>query len=182
MNFKEKTLIKNYVYNGKIMNVRCDTVELPTGNTSKREIVEHNGGSCILCERDGKILFVKQHRYAYGEDIWEIPAGKLNVGEDPMETARRELEEEGGIYAENLDRMFTVYPTPGYSAEIIRVYRATGLKEVPMHLDPDEFLTGEWIEIDKVKQMIATGEIKDGKTLIALLGYFSGIVGNDKLV
>jgi ADP-ribose pyrophosphatase len=179
MNFKETTLNKNYVYKGKIMNVRSDDVILPNGHTSKREIIEHGGGSCILCEKDGKILLVKQHRYAYGEDIWEIPAGKLNEGEDPMETARRELEEEGGIYAETLELLFTVYPTPGYSAEIIRVYRATNLKEVPMHLDPDEFLTGEWMEIDRIKKMIKSGEIKDGKTLIALLNYFANIVGND---
>ena len=180
MNFKENTLRKNYVYKGKILNVRCDDVSLPNGNTAKREIIEHSGGSCILCERDGKILLVKQHRYAYSEDLWEIPAGKLNQGEDPMETARRELEEEGGIYAKNLELLFTVYPTPGYSAEIIRVYRATDLKDVPMHLDPDEFLTGEWIDVDTIKNMITSGEIKDGKTLIALLSYFNGIVGNDK--
>ena len=180
MNFKENTLRKNYVYKGKILNVRCDDVSLPNGNTAKREIIEHSGGSCILCERDGKILLVKQHRYAYGEDLWEIPAGKLNQGEDPMETARRELVEEGGIYAKNLELLFTVYPTPGYSAEIIRVYSATDLKDVPMHLDPDEFLTGEWIDVDTIKNMITSGEIKDGKTLIALLSYFNGIVGNDK--
>ena len=173
MNFNEKTLKENYVYKGKILSVRRDEVMLVNGNAAEREIIEHSGGSCVLCERDGKILLVKQHRYAYHEDLWEIPAGKLNPGEDPMETARRELEEEGGIYAENLELLWTVYPTPGYSAEIIRIYRASGLKEVPMHLDPDEFLTGEWMEISKIKQMMQSGEIKDGKTLIALLTYFN---------
>lgn len=169
MDFKEKTVEKRTVYSGKILNLRKDDVLLPDGKTGVREIVEHSGGSAVLCEKDGKILMVKQFRYAYGEEILEIPAGKVNKGEDPMETAFRELEEEGGIKAENMELMFTVYPSPGYTSEIIRIYRATGLKPASQRLDEDEFLTAEWIEKSRLKKMISCGEIKDGKTLIALL-------------
>jgi len=169
MQFKEKTEQINYVYKGKIINVRKDNAILPNGSSAIREMVEHSGGSAVICEKDGKILLVKQFRYPYGEELWEIPAGKLNVGEDPAQTAIRELEEEGGIKAEKVVKLFDVYPTPAYTNEIIRIYRAEGLTETKMHLDEDEFLCAKWIEKDKIKKMISQGEIKDAKTLIALL-------------
>lgn len=169
MDFEEKTLEKNVIYSGKILNLRKDRVSLPDGKAGVREIVEHSGGSAILCEKDGKILMVKQFRYAYKEEIWEIPAGKVNAGEDSVKTAFRELEEEGGIKADNMELLFTVYPSPGYTSEIIRIYRATGLTETRAHLDEDEFLSAEWIEKPRLKNMIERGEIKDSKTLIALL-------------
>ena len=169
MNFEEKTLNKNTVYSGKILNLRKDDVILPDGKQAVREIVEHSGGSAVLCEKDGKILMVKQFRYAYREEVWEIPAGKVNKGENPMDTAFRELEEEGGIKAENMELMFTLYPSPGYTSEIIRIYRATGLKIASQHLDEDEFLSASWIEKPRLKEMIDGGEIKDAKTLVALL-------------
>ena len=115
------------------------------------------------------MLLVKQYRYAYREELWEIPAGKLNPNEDPMQTAIRELEEEGGILASSVEKLFDVYPTPGYSNEIIRIYKATEFKETKAHLDQDEFLTAKWFELSQVKEMIDSGEIKDGKSLIALL-------------
>ncbi len=169
MNFKEKTLSKNYIFRGKILNVRKDDVALPNGKCAIREVVEHVGGSAVYCARDGKVLLVKQYRYPYGEELWEIPAGKLNEGELPEITALRELEEEGGIKAERVVKMFDVYPTPGYSNEIIRIYRAEGLTETKQNLDEDEFLTSKWFDFDAVKNMIDDGMIKDGKTLIALL-------------
>lgn len=173
MNFEEKTIKTNYIHKGKIINLRRDDIVLPDGKLAVREIIEHSGGSAILCEKDGKILMVKQYRYAYKEEIWEIPAGKLNVGEDPKTTALRELEEEGGIKAGRIEKLFEVYPTPGYTDEIIRIYQAFDLTETKQKLDEDEFLTCEWIEIERLKDMIKNGEIKDGKTLIALLHFFS---------
>lgn len=169
MDFEEKTINKNYIFKGKILNLRRDDVLLPNGKTAIREMVEHSGGSAILCERDNKIFLVKQFRYPYNQELYELPAGKLNPGEDPAVTAIRELEEEGGVRAERVVKMFDVYPTPAYTDEIIRIYRAEGITETAIHLDEDEFLSGEWIEKDKLKSMINNGEIKDAKTLIALL-------------
>ncbi len=169
MDFKEKTIKENYIYNGKIINLRKDDIILPDGNGAIREVVEHSGGSCILCEREGKILLVRQFRYPYKEEILELPAGKLNPGESPEQTALRELEEEGGIKAGGVEKMFEVYPSPGYTDEIIRIYRAVDIKECKAHLDEDEFLESVWIDKAKLKDMIKKGEIKDGKTLIALL-------------
>lgn len=168
MSFVEKTKIKSYLYKGKILNVRKDQVVLPNGNEAVREIIEHNGGSAVLCEKDGKILMVRQYRYAYQKELHEIPAGKLNQGEDPKQTAIRELEEEGGIKADDMELLCEVYPTPGYSNEVIRIYKAVGLKQSIMHLDEDEFLSAEWIDKEQLKEMLKNGEIKDAKTLIAL--------------
>ena len=169
MNFDEKQLKKNYVYKGKILNLRKDDVALPNGKPAIREIVEHSGGSCILCIKDECVYLVKQFRYAYNQELWELPAGKLNQGEDPAETALRELEEEAGLKADRVELLFEVYPSPGYTNEIIRIYQAHGFMKTQMHLDEDEFLSGEWMPLKQVKQMIEQGQIKDGKTLIALL-------------
>lgn len=169
MEFEEKTLSEQYLYEGKILKLRKDEITLPDGNNALREVVEHSGGSAILCEKEGKILLVKQFRYPYKEELWEIPAGKLNEGEDPIETAIRELKEEGGVIASSVEKMFEVYPSPGYTDEIIRIYRASGIKEDVQSLDEDEFLRAEWFDKRTLKQMIKNGEIKDGKTLIALL-------------
>ncbi len=169
MNFKEKTLNKNYIYKGAILNLRRDEVLLPDGRNAFREIVEHSGGSAILCEKDDKILLVKQFRYPYKQEIFELPAGKINIGEDPMETARRELLEEGGINATKLELMFTIYPTPGYTEEKIYLYRAVQIEEKTQRLDDGEFLTCYWFTKDELKKMIEDKEICDAKTLIALL-------------
>lgn len=167
MGFREQTLNKKYVYRGKILNLRADEVSVKNG-ASVREIVEHNGGSAIYCEKDGKVLLVKQFRYAYGQDLWEIPAGKREKGEDAAITAARELEEECGVRAGKMTFMFSFYPSPGYTNEIINVYRAQDLTEGTRHQDDDEDVSVHWIDKQKINQMIESGEIKDGKTLLAL--------------
>ncbi len=169
MQFNEKTVSKNYLYKGKIINVRKDEVILPNGAPAIREVVEHSGGSSVLCEKDGKILLVKQFRYPYKEEIYEIPAGKLNEGETPDMTAIRELEEEGGIKAESVELLYKIYPTPAYDEEIIYIYKAKNIVETKNHLDDDEFLSAFWFDKDTLREMIKKGEIKDAKTLIALL-------------
>ncbi len=169
MEFKEKTVKKTYVYNGKILSVRKDDIILPYGTSAIREMIEHSGGSAIYCEKDGKILLVKQFRYPYAEELYEIPAGKLNAGETPEETAIRELEEEGGIRAKSVKKLFDIYPTPAYTNEIIRIYKAEEFIETKTCLDKDEFLSAEWIDKHKVKQMIENGQIKDAKTIVAVL-------------
>ena len=172
MDMIEKTVQKNYVYRGKILNLRSDDALTPDGKPCKREIIEHSGGACVLYVENGAVLLVKQYRYAYGEVLYEIPAGKLEQGEDPEVTAARELEEEAGVQAEKLTLLFVDYPTPGYTNEKIYIYEATGGKKVEAHLDDGEFLTVEYVPLKKAKQMLETGEIKDGKTVIALLSYF----------
>ena len=169
MQFKEKTVKSEVIYEGRIITVKKDDIILPNGNPAIREVVHHSGGSAILCEMDGKILMVKQFRYPYQEEIWEIPAGKLNEGESPELTAIRELEEEGGVRAKRVEKLFEIYPTPAYNDEIIRIYQAFDLEKTQKHLDEDEFLTSEWVEKEKLKEMIKNGEIKDAKTVIALL-------------
>lgn len=169
MQFKEQTINKNHLYKGKILSLRKDDVVLPNGQPAIREVVEHSGGSAIYCEDNGKILLVKQYRYPYEKEIWEIPAGKVNAGENPEQTAIRELEEEGGIIADSVEKMFDVYPTPAYTNEIIRIYRAVGLKKSKQCLDDDEFLHSQWIDKEQVVKMIYNGEINDSKTIIAVL-------------
>ena len=169
MEFKEKTLKKEYIYEGKILSVRKDDILLPNGNPAIREVVEHSGGSAIYCEKDGKILLVKQFRYPYKEELYEIPAGKLNEGETPEQTAIRELEEEGGIKAKKVEKLFEIYPTPAYTNEIIRIFKAKDFVEGKIKLDEDEFLSGEWIDKDLALKMVNNGQIKDAKTIIAIL-------------
>ena len=174
MDYVEKTIEKKYVYNGKIVNLRCDDALLPNGQPCKREIIEHSGGSCVLYVEDGKVLLVRQYRYAYGESLYEIPAGKLEKGEDPTLAAARELEEEAGVKAGRLQLLYICYPTPGYTNEKIYIYRAYDGERVSAHLDEDEFLEVEYIPVEQVKKMLENGEIRDAKTMIALQAYFLG--------
>lgn len=171
MQLEEKTVRKNYIYRGKIINVRCDDAELPNGRPCRREIVEHPGGACVLCVKDGKVALVKQFRYAYGEAIYEIPAGKLNEGENPMLAAERELGEETGMIADDLVLRFVLYPTPGYTNEKIFIYEALGVREGKQHLDEGEFLNVEFVPIEVALEMVENGVICDAKTIVALQRY-----------
>ncbi len=171
MDYVEKTVKKKYIYEGKILNLRCDDAALPDGSPCKREIIEHSGGACVLYVKEDKVLFVRQYRYAYGESIYEIPAGKLEKGEDPKVAAARELEEEAGVLADELTLLYVVYPTPGYTNEKIYIYEATSAKETHTHPDEGELLDVAYIPVAKVKEMLANGEIRDAKTIIALQAY-----------
>ena len=171
MDYVEKTVSKNYVYKGKIITVRCDDALTADGKPCKREIIEHSGGACVLYVEDEKILFVRQYRYAYGESVYEIPAGKLEKGEDPMSAAMRELEEEAGVKAGRLELLFVEYPTPGYTNEKIYIYQAFDGQKVAAHLDEDEFLDVVYVPIERAKEMLKTGELHDSKTIMALQAY-----------
>lgn len=166
----EKTLNSDTRFEGRVFTVTVDKVELENGRTSTREVVHHHGGACIaaLTEND-EIYLVRQFRYAFGQELWELPAGKLEKGEDPFEAARRELGEECGLTAEHLVDLGPVYPTVGYCTEIIYCWAATGLSPCGMHLDEDEFLTPEKVPFDRAVEMVLSGEIRDGKTVAALL-------------
>ena len=171
MNLEEKQLSKEYVYRGKIINVRKDKVLLPNGNTSTREVIEHPGGVCVAALTDNnEVLFVKQFRYPYMKVIPEIPAGKRDKnGEDPLECGIRELKEETGASAEKFIPLGKLYPSPGYCGEIIWMYAATGLTYGEQQPDDDEFLTVEKIPLDTAVEMILSGEITDAKTQTAVL-------------
>jgi len=169
-NLAEKTLEQKMVFEGRIINVRVDSALLPNGKTAAREVIEHPGGVCVvaLTEQD-EVLMVWQFRYPYGEIIAEIPAGKLDKGENPLECGKRELEEETGIKAKNFRSLGTLYPSPGYCGEIIYMYLATDLTEGECCPDEDEFLTVERVPLNEVVQRIMNGEIADAKTQAAVL-------------
>lgn len=171
MDLKERTVKVNYVYRGKIVNLRCDEAALPDGRPCKREMVEHPGGASVLCVYEGKVALVRQFRYAYQEELLEIPAGKLEKGEDPMLAAKRELEEETGLIASELKPLFTLYPTPGYTNEKIYIYEAEGVKAGAQRLDEGEFLNVEYMPVRDALSMVENGTIRDAKTIVALLDY-----------
>lgn len=171
MDLKERTVKVNYVYQGKIVNLRCDEAALPDGKPCKREMVEHPGGASVLCVYKGKVALVRQFRYAYQEELLEIPAGKLERGEDPMLAAKRELEEETGLIASELKPLFTLYPTPGYTNEKIYIYEASGVTLGKQHLDEGEFLNVVFLPVEEVARMIERGEIRDAKTIVAVQSY-----------
>lgn len=170
MELFEKTVEKNYVYEGRIINVRCDKAELHNGNPCTREVVEHNGGVCVaaVTEND-ELIFVRQFRYPYMEVVLELPAGKLEKGEDPFEAGKRELEEETGTVAAKYYDLGKFYPTPGYCGEIIHLYAAAELTATNMNPDEDEFLEVEKIKIDKAVDMVINNEIRDGKTIALIM-------------
>lgn len=171
MSLDEKQLNAEYMYKGKIINLRRDTALLPNGDTGVREVVEHPGGVCVAAlTDDGEILMVRQFRYPYFENVLEIPAGKRDRGnESPLECGIRELREETGAVAEKYVSLGELYPTPGYCNEVIYMYAATELKFGEQQLDDDEFLSVEKIPLERATEMILSGEIKDAKTQAAVL-------------
>ena len=170
MDFTEKTINKNYVFNGKIINVRRDDALLPDGRPCIREIVEHPGGVCVApVTPEGNLIFVRQYRYAFSEMLVELPAGKLEKGEDPFEAGKRELEEETGYVAENFIDCGKMYATPGYCSEIIHLYAAFNMHKTQVNPDDDEFLEVFEIPVDKAVRMVMDNEIRDGKTQVLVL-------------
>ena len=171
MNLEEKQLSSNYIFKGRIINLRQDTALRPNGNTATREVVEHPGGVCVAALTDNdELLFVKQWRYPYMEETLEIPAGKRDrQDEDPLECGKRELREETGATAESYIDLQPMYPTPGYINEVIYCYLATGLTSGEQNPDEDEFLDVLRIPLEKAVEMVLSGEIKDAKTQIAVL-------------
>ena len=165
----ETTVEKRYVYEGKILRVRCDKARLPDGKPCVREMVEHPGGAAVLAECDGKIAFVRQFRYPYGEEILEVPAGKLEKGEAPVRTVQRELSEETGLVADRFVPLGEIYPTPGYTDERLYLFRAEGVRRGESHPDEGEFLSLEWYSPCEALAMVRDGRIKDAKTVVLLL-------------
>ncbi|MGN0569826.1 MAG: NUDIX domain-containing protein [Candidatus Fimenecus sp.] len=170
MDLTEKPVKQEYKFKGKIVNLRVDDALLPNGNIAKREIVEHNGGVMVApLDSEDNLYFVKQFRYPYMEIVTELPAGKLEKGEDPFEAGKRELKEETGAVANKYVSLGQLYPTPGYCGEIIHMYLATELSFGEQNPDDDEFLEVYKIPLKKAVEMVLSGELKDSKTQTAIL-------------
>ena len=138
MGKEEKTIKSNVIYKGRILSLNCDDVLAANGKETKREVVHHNGGVCILAFKDDKVVLIKQFRYSYKQEMFELPAGKLEKGEDAYEAGIRELEEEVGLKAESLTSLGYMYPSCGYTNEIIYLYKANNVTPVERHLDEDD--------------------------------------------
>ena len=166
----EKTLKDTTVFDGHLIRVHVDDVELDNGMVAKREIVSHPGGvSVAILTEKNELLFVKQFRCPYQEELLELPAGKLEKGEDPFEAVKREQMEETGTTGENYISLGNLYPSPGYCGEIIRIWACRVAQKGEMHLDEDEFLEVERIPLDKAVEMVLNNEIPDSKTQVGIL-------------
>ena len=159
------------VFNGRLLKVQRDHVTLPNGNDTTREYIRHPGAVAIVpVLPDGCVVLVKQCRYPLATLLWEIPAGKLDHGpeEDTLECAKRELSEETGYDAEHWEKLISIATTPGFSDEIIHLYKASGLQKFAQHTDEDEFIGVQAFTPAELRRMVADGELYDAKTLCAL--------------
>lgn len=170
--FHEKTVKRETIYEGKIITVQVDEVELPNGKHGKRELVRHPGAVAVLpILKNGKILMVEQFRKPLERAIVEIPAGKLEKGEEPELTAKRELEEETGYQTESLEPLISFYTSPGFADEVIHLFVAKGLNKVenPLETDDDEFVNILEVTLEEAEKMVQTNQIYDAKTAYAIL-------------
>ncbi len=170
MVYFEKEISREYKFKGRILNLRVDTVEMPDGSEASREIIEHSGGVAVVAvNADKNVYLVRQYRRPFDCDMLELPAGKLEKGEDHRIGAIRELKEETGLSAGKLQYLTGAAASPGYTGEVIHLYMATDLTKGDAQLDEGEFLNVEIYHLDHAIEMIEKGKIVDGKTIIALL-------------
>ena len=174
-------------YTGRIIHLDVDRVRFPDGSIGELEMIRHPGASAVLpfLDRPGtanpQVLLIKQFRHAADAFVWEIPAGRLDAGETPLECARRELLEETGMTAAEFRPLTTIYTTPGFTDERIHLFSASGLTEGTARREPDEFLELHRLPWAAVMEMAESGEIRDGKTLTALLLADRLVVHGDRL-
>ncbi|MBE6082063.1 MULTISPECIES: NUDIX hydrolase [Tissierellales] len=167
MGFEEKTMKTEKIYEGKILNLRIDMVELPDKKYSKREIVEHPGAVAIAAlTDDNEIILVKQYRKAVEKELVEIPAGMLEISEEPREAAVRELKEETGFSADKMEYICEFYTSPGFTNEKLYLFLATGLKAGESHPENDEYIDVLKFKLDNLVDMVWKGQILDSKTII----------------
>lgn len=166
--FYERTTGTKPIFEGRMISLQVDTVELPNGESSTREIVRHPGAVAVLALLGDRMLVVEQYRKPLERAQVEIPAGKLEPGEDPMEAAARELEEETGYAARSLQYLRTFSTSPGFADEVIHLYAAVDLEQGNVNLDDEEFLTCEAITLEEAEAYVREGRIYDAKTLLAV--------------
>ncbi|MGE5542270.1 MAG: NUDIX hydrolase [Bacillota bacterium] len=173
---EEKRVRSSTVFSGRVLTLRVDRVRLPGGREVEREVVVHPGASAIVAiDEGGEALLVEQYRYPAGTVLLEIPAGKLDGRETPLECAERELLEETGVSASSWTPLGAVFTTPGFSNEVIHLFLATGLERRPgAHPDPDEVLSVRRVPLEDAAAMIRQGEIRDAKTIVGLLRVIGG--------
>ena len=176
MSKEEKKLNSELIYDGKVIKVTKDEVLCPNQETSIREIVHHRGGVAILFKADDKFVFEKQYRYALQEEIYEIPAGKLEEGEIPLEAAKREMLEETGFKPLEMVFLGDMYPTGGYSSEVIHLYYCPKYEQGERHLDKDECIDLIYLSLEEVEKLIKDNTIKDSKSIVAISLYKSLIL------
>ncbi len=170
MHLDEKTINSDVIYEGVIFTITHDTVELENGNTAVRDVLLHHGGVCVIPVTDeNEIFLVKQFRYPFRTTTREVPAGKLEKGENHAECGRRELLEETGCTCDEYIYLGEMLPTPAYNSEVTYMYMARGLHYDKQSLDPDEFLDVEKIPLADAVKLVMDGKIRDGKTQIAIL-------------
>ncbi len=170
MKLEEKTVESELKYDGKIVKLFVDKAEVENGDIVKREVIKHPGGVCVVpLDEDENVIFVRQFRYPHKRVFLEIPAGKLEYGENHRECGLRELKEETGCVCDSFEYLGNLVPTPAYDTEIIHMYLARRLHAGEQNLDKDEFLETEKIPLKKAAEMIMKNEIADAKTQVAIL-------------
>jgi ADP-ribose pyrophosphatase len=175
----EQTLSTEYKFKGRIISLRVDTVSLPGGKTSTREVCEHRGGVGILpLHSDGTVTLVRQHRYAVEKALVEVPAGKLEVGEEPQSCAVRELEEECGLKATKIVRLGKIFPSCGFLTEVIHLYLARELTPCETCPDEDEYIELLRLPFEDALEMARSGGICDAKTIAALF-FTEGLISKE---
>jgi ADP-ribose pyrophosphatase len=170
MELAEKQLASDQIYTGKILNLRKDRVRLPDGREAVREVVEHPGAVAVVAlDAEKNVYLVRQYRYPVGRILLEIPAGKLDPGEEPLACARRELAEETGLRALEWRLLATFYTTPGFSTELMHLFLATGLETFYAEADADEFLELEKLPLKEAINQTLDGTIRDAKSIAGIL-------------
>ncbi len=168
---RERLIASQTVFEGRLISVRVDEVELPDGGQARREVVIHPGAAAIVpLLPDGRVVMIRQYRHPTGATLYELPAGVLGAGESPLDCARRELAEETGYQAENLRLLFSTYLSPGFSSEIIHIFVATGLRPATgASLDEDERLELVTLPLDEAVAMVRRGEVQNAAAICGLL-------------
>ena len=181
------TLESRRIYTGKVLSLDMDRVRFPDGSVGELEMVRHSGASAVVpflsdpADEDPQLLLIHQYRYAANGFLYELPAGRLDPGEEPADCARRELREETGCSADRVEFLYTIYTTPGFTDERIHLFMATGLTQGDTGRESDEFLTVETLPLSRALEMIRGGVIQDAKTALGILyaaGFRAGLQGH----